>query len=68
MFKNDSEEFEVRVNTINKTHEAKPTIYFLIFNISNRLGTTKATRLKACTCICVASHNDFVLEYTFHSR
>lgn len=41
MFKNDSEEFEVRVNTINKTHEAKPTIYFLIFNISNRLGTTK---------------------------
>lgn len=41
MFKNDSEEFEVRVNTINKTHEAKPTIYFLIFNISDRLGTTK---------------------------
>lgn len=44
MFKNDSEEFEVRVNTINKTHEAfikKPRFIFLIFNISNRLGTTK---------------------------
>lgn len=32
MFKNDSEEFEVRVNTINKTHEAFIKKHDLFFN------------------------------------
>lgn len=49
---------------INKTYDA----YIKKFIISDRLGIQLklTTRLKACTC--VVSHNDFVLEYTFHSR